>query len=352
MKRLLIYALLLVTTIFFAACTNDPPVEVTATQVLSVNGTMSITRDGTLSLSGEQKILSPISGNVVATFFERGQEVSEGQPLFKIGRQQDEAELFRAKAALGEAMANLAKARVELAQAQAQLRRNEISAREVDDKKFALDECQAALDECQAAVQKLEDDSASGMIYAPSNGHIGVMTTPLGATVTANETILAQIGNTDPIAIRLEVSAEERQFLAASDALKITLTLDDGSTYPRAGKLNFPEASEVAVTFDNPIERLLLGETVHVVFDGVNVPETLLVPEKAIQLRGGDNYVFVVDSNKKAALKKISLGGKLGNFFVVNDGLKAGDSVVVEGLTNLRDGTPVEFRDEGLGTRN
>ena len=343
MKNFLAYALLLVTTIFFAACTNEKPVEVTTAQVISVEGTMSIAHDGKFSLSGEQKILSPISGTVVETFFERGQEVTEGQPLFKIGRQQDETALLQAKAALGESMAALAREHADLAQAEIQFRNKAVTAQEVDDKKFAVNQRQAEVDERKAALEKLENDSAAGMINAPSAGHIGVGGVALGATVTANETVLAQIGNTDPIAVRPEISAEERQLLESSDALKITLKLSDGSTYPRAGKLNFSADSEVVVTFDNPIGLLLLGDEAHITIDGIKVPYTVLVPENAIQIRGGDNYVFAVDSDKTAALKKISLGGKLGNFFVVNDGLKAGDSVVVEGLTNLRDGTPLKF---------
>ncbi len=343
MKNFLAYALLFVTTIFFTACTNnEKPVEVKVAQVVSVNGSMSIAHDGTFSLSGEQKILSPISGTVVETFFERGQEVTEGQPLFKIGHQKNETELLRAKAALGESMAALARERAQLVEAEVQFRNKAIAAQEVEDKKFAVNERQAEVDERKAALENLQNDSAAGMINAPSTGHIGIEGVALGATVTANETVLAQIGNTDPIAVRLEISAEERQRLESSDALKITLKLSDGSTYPRTGKLNFSEGSTVAVNFDNPIGRLLLGDAAHVVFDGVNVPNTLLVPENAVQLRGGDNYVFVVDSDKTAALKKISLGGKLGNFFIVNDGLKAGDLVVVEGLTNLRDGTPLK----------
>ena len=343
MKNFLAYALLFVTTIFFTACTNnEKPVEVKVAQVVSVNGSMSIAHDGTFSLSGEQKILSPISGTVVETFFERGQEVTEGQPLFKIGQQKNETELLRAKAALGESMAALARERAQLVEAEVQFRNKAIAAQEVEDKKFAVNERQAEVDERKAALENLQNDSAAGMINAPSTGHIGIESVALGATVTANETVLAQIGNTDPIAVRLEISAEERQLLESSDALKITLKLSDGSDYPRSGKLNFSEGSTVAITFDNPIGRLLLGDAAHVVFDGVNVPNTLLVPENAVQLRGGDNYVFVVDSDKTAALKKISLGGKLGNFFIVNDGLKAGDLVVVEGLTNLRDGTPLK----------
>lgn len=343
MKKFLTYTLLLVTTIFFAACGNEqPPVTVTAQEVLSANETLTLTLDGKISLSGEQKILSPVSGNVVATYFERGQEISEGQPLFKIGRQQDATALLQAKAALGESMTALAKARSELAQTQARLRQHTATEQEVAEKNFAVEDLQALLDERRALVQQLEDESAAGIIFAPTTGHIGIDTAPLGTTVTANETVLAAIGQTNPVTVRLEMSDGAKNFLS-SPALKIALKFSDGSTYPRAGKLNFPDDSTAEIFFDNPTGHLLLGDSVQILIDGLNAPEVLLVPENAIQKRDGGNFVFVVDSNKTAALKKISVSGKLGKYFIVNDGLKTGDSVVVEGLTKLREGTPLNL---------
>lgn len=337
-------AVLAAMTIFLAACgNNQPPVEVTVAKVLVADETLAITHDGRISLSGEQKVLSPVSGNVVATFFERGQDVTEGQPLFQIGRKEDATALLQAKTALAEAMAALARAQSELAQAQARFRQHSATEQDVMEKSFAVEDLQAQLDERKAHLEQLEETSAAGTVLAPVAGHIGVETVPLGVSVTANETVLAAIGSTNPAAVRFEVSDDEKNLLQTSPALKITLKLADGSTYPRAGNLNFVEASTAEITFDNPTGRLLLGDAVQISIDGLNLPKTLLVPESAVHQRDGGNFVFVVDSNKTAALKKISLGGRVGNYFIVNDGLKAGDSVVVEGLTKLREGTPLKF---------
>lgn len=337
-------AVLAAMTIFFAACGNDqPPVEVAVEKVISANETLAITHDGRISLSGEQKILSPVSGNVVATFFERGQDVTEGQPLFQIGRKEDATALLQARTALTDAMTALARAQSELAQAQAKLRQHAATEQDVAEKSFAVEDSLALLDERKTHLQQLEEASAAGTVFAPVAGHIGVETVPLGSPVTANETVLAAIGATNPAAVRIEISDDEKHLLQTSPALKITLKLADGSTYPRAGNLNFVEASTAEITFDNPTGRLLLGDDVQISIDGLNAPKTLLVPESAVHQRDGGNFVFVVDSNKTAALKKLSLGGKLGKYFIVNDGLKAGDSVVVEGLTKLREGTPLKF---------
>ena len=87
------------------------------------------------------------------------------------------------------------------------------------------------------------------------------------------------------------------------------------------------------------------GHEVRLEISGSLVPNTLLVPEQAIHQRDGGDYVFAVDSNK-AVLKKVSLGGKIGNQFIVDDGLKAGEEVVVEGLSNLHEGTPLSVTND------
>lgn len=338
-------ALLLVAAIFSAGCSKNesPPVEVSVAKVIPVDGAITVTHDGKIAISNEQKVLSTISGNVLATYFESGQAVEADQPLFKIGNQKDNSELLQAKTLLGEAMANLARARSELAQAESKLRLKTGSPDEVAEKKSVVDECQATVTERQEVVQKLEDAAAAGIVKAPTAGYIGGERIQLGATVTANETVLTTIGKMNPVAVRVEVSDEEKNFIQSSPAAKVTLKLSDGTIYPRAGKINFVNATTLEVTFDNPIDKLALNDAVQLIIEGVNVPKAVLVPESAVQLRGGDNYVFIVDSNKTAVLKKISGGGKLGTNFVVKEGLQATDSVIVDGLKDLREGSPLKI---------
>lgn len=326
MQKFLIYALLTVTTIFFAACSNEPSVPVTAAQVIVADGKTVITHDGKISLTDEQKIFSPISGNVVATFFERGGNVVEGQALFKIGNATDESDLLKARAALGESMTALARALAE--------------------KNPAADEIQAEIDERRAVVQKLEDAAQNGIVYAPTAGKISVDTVQLGAHVTANETVLATIGSDNPVAVLFAVSDVEEHFLTTSDTLKVTLKFPDDTIYPREGTLNFAAADMIKAEFDNPTGRLALGDGVQVVIDGLKISGAMLIPERIIRHGDDGNFVFVVDSNKKAALKKISLGGKLGSYVIVNDGLKADDFVIVDGPKNLREGTPLSVNDK------
>lgn len=333
------FLLLIVATIFFAGCANDePPVNVTAEKILSADGNLTINHDGKISLSDELQLHTPIAGNVIATYFEDGQFVEENQPLFKIGKQQDEADFLQAKAKLSETMTTLARELSELRQAEMLLQQNKITAPKVDEKKFAVEERQAELEELQRRVKELEEISAAGTIKAPISGTIGGEHVKLGAQVSAND-LIATIGKNNPVNVRFEISQEEKQIILSSDSLKVLLKLGDGTT--REGKLKFPDASTAEAIFDNPDGKLISGNAARVELDGLKISKTLLVPEKAIFKRDGENFVFVVAKNKTAEEKKISLGGKIGTYFIVTDGLKADDSVVVEDLTKLREGTPL-----------
>ena len=312
------FILICAAMIFFAGCSSEPPVEVKVEKVLYADRNLTLTHEGKISLSNELKIFSNVSGNVIEKYFKDGDYVTEGQPLFKVGNHEDEAELLQAKADLSKAMTDLAKASAQ---------------------KDSVNERQAEIAELQERIQALEEKTKSGIIYAPINDK-AVANSKLGEEVTANETILATIGRDNPVIVRFETSDEEKNFLSLSEP-KVSLRLSDDTIYPRAGKIIL-DGSTVEASFDNPDGHLTLGDTVQIELDDVTVPNVMLVPANAVRQRDGADVVFVVDSNKKAALKKISLGGKVNDFFIVNDGLKAGDLVVVEGMTNLHEGTPLK----------
>ncbi|MBR2774646.1 MAG: efflux RND transporter periplasmic adaptor subunit [Selenomonadaceae bacterium] len=320
MRNLL--AMFFVMMILLTGCSNEPPVEVKTDKVIASDGALTLTRNGQISLSNEQKVLSSVSGNVIEKFFNDGDEVTEGQQLFKIGSKEAETELLQAKQELAEAMTTLAK---EAAQ------------------KKPVEDLQAEVAERQALIKKLEDESAAGIVYSLMAGQVNIGSVRLGADVKADETVLATIGKDNPVIVRFEVSEAEKNVLSTGKP-KVTLKFIDGTTYPREGKLTF-NGTTAEATFDNPIGLLLLGHEVRLEISGSLVPNTLLVPEQAIHQRDGGDYVFAVDSNK-AVLKKVSLGGKIGNQFIVDDGLKAGEEVVVEGLSNLHEGTPLSVTND------
>ena len=194
-------------------------------------------------------------------------------------------------------------------------------------------ELQFAVEENRRLVQEMEDAAAQGIIYAPKSGQLE-MSLPVGMSVVANETVLATVGNANPVVVTAELSAAEKKVLSTVDDLKISLRLADGST------INGGDFKGGEIYFDNPDETLILGAPAQVVID-LKIPNALLVPEGAIQNSGAENFVYI-DDNNKAAVRKIQLGDKIGTYYIVKDGLKADDSIITNGFKNLREGSPLK----------
>ena len=163
--------------------------------------------------------------------------------------------------------------------------------------------------------------------------------------------MFVQFGVSEQEYIRLMHSMQEAQAKGLPEPdWKISLTLADGSSYPYKG--HFAEfdrtlGSEtgtltVRTIFENPKGLLVPGMYTRVEIAGLNIPNALLVPERALQQLLGETMVIVAQSDNTSAVRKIQLGEKIGSYYVVKGGLKADDWVIVEGLTNLRDGMPLE----------
>lgn len=309
------FLLIICAALMMIGCSNEPPIEVTTAKVSSYD-TLTLTHDGKISTSDALKIFSPISGNVTEKYVEDGANVEERQKLFKVGSRDDSFELAQQKAALAESMTALAKALV--------------------DKNPNASELQLAVEENQRLVKELEEAAAQGIIYAPKSGQLE-MSLPIGMAVVANETVLATVGNANPVVVTVELSTAEKKLLSAVDDLKISLRLADDST------INGGSFKGGEIYFDNPDETLILGTPAQVVID-FKIPDALLVPEGAIQSSGAENFVYI-DDNNKAAVRKVQLGDKIGTYYIVNDGLKADDSIITNGFKNLREGSPLKVND-------
>ena len=134
-------------------------------------------------------------------------------------------------------MTALAREINELQQAETLLKSNSISTQEVSDKKFAVEERQNQIAELKELIKNLEESAAGGLIHASKSGRLGAVDAPLGMPVTANETLLATVGNINPIVVRVAISDEEHKILKAADDLKISLAFSDGTIYPVASRV-------------------------------------------------------------------------------------------------------------------
>jgi membrane fusion protein (multidrug efflux system) len=200
-------------------------------------------------------------------------------------------------------------------------------------------------------------------INAPISGHIGRSTVTAGALVTANQgAALATIQQLDPIFVDVTRSSSEilqlkRQLAAgtlktdANGAARVKLLLEDGTPYPQPGTLKFSEVSVDAGTgsvtlrtlFPNPEQLLLPGMFVRAILEEGSNDSALLVPQRGVTRNpAGNPMVFVVGAEEKVEASPIKATRTIGDSWLVEEGLKAGDRVILEGIQRARPGTVVK----------
>ena len=340
---------------------EDFPTRVKAIKVLTTDAPLTLSYSGQVVDRDEMKVQSKVSGTVVEKYVKGGQEVVEGQMLFKIDDRQYQSAVLQAEANLAQSKTNLAKERIDLQRDEELFEANAISEQTLVNQRAAVESQEAGVAANEAILQKAKDDLADTIVYAPMSGRLGIDDVTVGTLATAGNTPLATIGIVDPVFVQFAVSEQEYLRLArvetgpnASDSpdpnFKISLTLADGSRYPYLGEFveydrtmgNETGSLTIRTIFRNPEALLVPGMYARVEIRGLSVRNAMLVPERALQQLLGETLVIVARSDNTSAVRKITLGEKIGSYYVVKSGLKADDWVIVEGLTFLRDGMPLE----------
>jgi membrane fusion protein (multidrug efflux system) len=303
-----------------------------------------------------------VSGIVVERLFRQGSEVKAGDALYRIDPRPFEVDVEAAKAALSRAEA------VHVRAAQ-QARRIAVlaeqrTAPEVENEKAIAAEREAAADvegrKADLARANLNLDYAT--VRAPIDGVVGAAQVSEGALLVQNDTAtLATIQQLDPVYADFTQSVSELMRLRrafesgdleriAPDAIKVRLVLDDGTLYPISGQLLFSEAKVDANTgqvtlrgeFANPKRDLLPGMYVRVRIEQGIDADAIALPQQAIQRNaGGGSEVFVVKDDDSVARQAVRTGAVQDGLWLVTDGLKAGDRVVVEGFQKFAAGDKV-----------
>lgn len=309
------------------------------------------------------QVRARVAGVVGKRLFTEGSEVRAGQALFQI----DDAPY---RAALDSAQAAQTRAEANLAQAQANLARNEplaaakaISQTEWVATQTALKQAQADVATAKAAVTTARLNVDYAQVRAPISGTIGRALVTEGALVGQGEvTQLALIQQTDPMYVNFTQSAAEvlrlRRAVEAGQlgqgggrGAEVRLVLDDGSEHPQPGRLLFSDLSVDATSgqvtlraeVPNPKGTLLPGLFVRVRTAQAEAPRAMLLPQQAVTRGSAGDTVMVVGEGNLPARRPVKIGGSRGASWVVLDGLKEGERVIVDGFQkmNLRTPTPV-----------
>ncbi len=332
--------------------------QVKTMTVLKQDTPLSAEFAGQIVGKDEVKVQSKVSGNIVEKYVTGGQFVQAGQPLYRIDSRQYESAVLQAQATLAQSVATLNNAETDLYRYQELLLSDAIEEQKVTTQKANVDAYEAAAASNAALLRKAQEDLDDTMIYAPMTGQLSVDDVAVGTFVAAGNTNLVTIGSSNPIYAQFSISETEylrfmniqnMQQGTAKHPIIVTITLSDGTNYPLNGRIVESDRAladntgtlTLKALFENPDGLLLPGMFARVKLSGEVVPNALLVPQRAVQQLLGKSFVMVVGEDNKSEARTVTLGEKIGSYYIIEDGISAGDVVVVEGLSNLREGMPL-----------
>lgn len=323
-----------------------PPPEVDVITVVAAGATITQDLPGRLQAVRSAQVRARIEGVVEKRLFAEGTDIAAGTPLFRI-----DPRTYQAQAAAAEA--DLAAAKAVFARYTPLLEIKAVSQQE-------FDAAQARVKQAEAASTKAKLDLENAVPPAPISGRIGRALVTEGALVGKGEaTHLVTIEQLDPIRVEFSQSYSDLLRLQQAvksgkqkkaDSAKVQLVLEDGSLYPEKGRLQFtdlavdPNSGAVLLRaeFPNPRRELLPGTFVRVRFPQTQFDNAIRVPQRAVQGGAQSQFVMTVDAEGKVAPRPIKTSTMSGGDFLVDDGLKAGEQVVVNGLQKARPGAVVK----------
>ena len=303
-----------------------------------------------------------VTGIVKTRAFTEGSDVKAGQVLYQIHPASYQAALDSAKASLAKAEANATTARLKAGRYDELAGIDAVSQQLRDDARAALQQAQADVEAAKAAVRTAQIDLDRTRVTAPVAGRIGRSAVTPGALVTANQaTALATVQQLDPIYVDVtQTSAEllrlQRQLADgtlqrdAAGQARVKLWLEDGSSYPLEGKLQFSELQvdptsgsvTLRAQFPNPRRQLLPGMYVRAQVQTGSQAQALLAPQTAVSRDARGNATAMVLKDGKVEARVLQTAGVVQGQWLVTGGLAAGDELIVDGLQRLRPGMPAQ----------
>jgi RND family efflux transporter MFP subunit len=337
-----------------------PPLSVQVATVVQQDTPIYSEWVATLDGYVNAQIQPHVSGYIIRQNYKEGSVVSKGDVLFEIDPRPFKAALDQAKAQLAQAEAQLGKAKLDverdtpLAQAQA------IAQSQLDTEIQARLGAQAQVQAATANVEQAQLNVEWTKVTSLVTGIAGIAQVQIGNLVGPNS-VLTSVSQVDPIKAYFTVSEQEftdfhRRFPTEATVeeqrkrIPLQLLLADGSVYGQTGRIYFADrevnpatgAIRIAGVFPNPNNLLRPGGYGRVRASVRTHDGALLVPQRAVIELQGSYQVAVVGNDDKVSIRPVTVGERVGKLWIVNDGVKAGERVVVEGLMKVRDGAPVK----------
>ncbi|MFA8092028.1 efflux RND transporter periplasmic adaptor subunit [Klebsiella oxytoca] len=348
-----------------AACDQKP----------DMNSGAMVTQVGVVTLKAEPVTLfSDLTGRVTGTMvsdvrpqvegiikkrlFKEGDDVQSGQVLYEIDPASYQASYDEAVAQLQNAIAVVNSSKLKADRYAALVKENGVSRQDADDAMATYKQNVASVAQYRAAVESARINLGYTRVRAPISGRIGISSVTPGALVTASQTdALATIRTLDPVYVDLTQSStqllklKKQQLQGNDNTVPVTVTLDDGSKYQHAGKLELTEVSvdestgsvTLRAVFPNPEHDLLPGMFVRATVSNGVQSEAILAPQQGITRDAkGNGTALVVNKENKVESREVVTDRVIGNKWLIIRGLQSGDRLITEGTGKVQAGMEVK----------
>lgn len=332
-------------------------VSVKAMKVVQQDTKVSHDYSGQVKSMDAVVIKPKVSGSIVEKYFKSGQPVTEGQALYKLDDRQYESEVLSARSNVDKALTNLNNSMIDLGRYQKLQASGAIAEQTLTTQEATVASNRSSYDDAEALLKKAQENLDDTVIRAPISGKLSVDDVAVGTYATAGNTALVSVGSINPIYVQFSISENEYLNFRLGPAPEdgngerpkpptATLTLSNGQKYDESttNYIADRELSEstgtltIKAIFDNNDGVLLPGMFARVTLEGQPLKDAILVPQRAVQQVLNKSFVIVVGADNKSVSKMVTLGDQVGSYYVVKSGLTKDDNVVVEGLTNLKEG--------------
>jgi len=336
-----------------------PPPAVQVMDVAATNAPLHTEIIGQLDSPQNVEIRARVEAFVDKMLFIEGTNVNVGDPLFRLDSKPFEERLAAAKGMLAEAEAALKKYQADVARLAPLAAKRAVPQQDLDNALASVDVGKAGVLSAKARVESATIDLGYCDVRAPITGLIGAKQVSIGELVGKGQpTLMATISTLDPIWFYCAVS--ETEYLNAEakvrntgrqiESLPVRLILGDGSVHPAQGKFVFIDRAvdvktgtlRVRAEFPNPQKILRPGMFGRIRVDLGVQPNSILVPERAVVELQGKNFVWVIGTDSKANQRAVKVGQQIGESLLIQEGLKPGERIVVEGLQKVREGVAVQ----------
>jgi membrane fusion protein (multidrug efflux system) len=315
---------------------------------------------GTLQGSVNASIRAQVEGYVMKQNYEEGLPVKKGDLLFELDDRTYKAVLDDAKGKLLQAEANFKKSQIEADRLGPLVQTKAVSQQDYDNAVQANLANKAAAESAKATVAKAQLNLDFTRITSPVDGVAGLAKAQVGDFIAAGSTELTTVATVDPI--KAYFTASEQEYLRYREEhpqakpgrqggaeLEFELILATGQLYDQKGKFFASDLSvnqdtgaiRLCAIFPNPNQLLKPGGYARVRSVMRVLKDTITVPQRAVTELQGIQQIAVVTPEGKASVRTVKAGPRVGNEWVIEEGLKPGDKVIVEGIQKVRDGLPV-----------